>query len=99
MKERLKMFCRKHKPCPKYGTLKEDLLTHAQCCHLSRLHDGLDLFHVGILEIEGNGAFFYDGLPQLSRLLDELNNWRGDFANEASRDSTFAAPSNAVPHA
>lgn len=99
VKERLEMFCRKHKPHPKSGTLKDDLLTHTHWYHLSRLHDCLNLFHVATLEIEGNGAFFYDWFPQLSWLLDELDNWRVDFADEASRDSTFAALSDAVSHA
>jgi len=72
VKERLEMFCRKHKPHPKSGTLKDDLLTHTHWYHLSRLHDCLNLFHVATLEIEGNGAFFYDWFPQLSWLLDEL---------------------------
>ncbi|KAF4546932.1 Hypothetical protein D9617_95g039970 [Elsinoe fawcettii] len=99
VKERLEMFCRKHKPHPKSGTLKDDLLTHTHWYHLSRLHDCLNLFHVATLEIEGNGAFFYDWFLQLSWLLDELDNWRVDFAEEASRDSTFAALSDAVSHA
>ncbi|KAF4546988.1 Hypothetical protein D9617_77g092420 [Elsinoe fawcettii] len=67
--------------------------------HLSRLHDCLNLFHVATLEIEGNGALFYDWFLQLSWLLDELDNWRVDFAEEASRDSTFAALSDAVSQA
>ena len=99
VKERLEMFCKKHKPDPRSGALKDDLLTHTHWYHLSRLQDCLNLFHVATLEIEGNGAFFYDWFPQLSWLLDELDNWRVDFADEASKDPTFGALSDAVQHA
>jgi hypothetical protein len=51
------------------------------------------------LEIEGNGALFYDWFPQLSWLLDELDNRRVDFADESSKDPTFGALSDAVQHA
>ena len=99
MKERLEMFCKKHRPDPRSGALKDDLLTHTHWYHLSRLHDCLNLFHVATLEIEGNGSFFYDWFPQLSWLLDELDNWRVDFADEASKDPTFRTLSDAAQHA
>lgn len=99
VKERLEMFCKKHKPDTRSGALKDDLLTHTHWYHLSRLHDCLNLFHVATLEIEGNGSFFYDWFPQLSWLLDELDNWRVDFADEASKDPTFGTLSDAAQHA
>ncbi|GAB7336563.1 hypothetical protein MBLNU13_g09833t2 [Cladosporium sp. NU13] len=99
VKERLEMFCKKHKPDPRSGALKDDLLTHTHWYHLSRLHDCLNLFQVATLEIEGNGSFFYDWFPQLSWLLDELDNWRVDFADEASKDPTFKTLSDAAQHA
>ena len=93
------MFCKKHKPDLKLGPLRDDLLTHTHWYHLSRIQDCLNLFHVATLEIEGNGTFFYDWFPQLSWLLDELDNWRADFADEASKDPTFATLSDAARHA
>jgi hypothetical protein len=99
VKERLELFCKKHKPELKLGPLRDDLLTHTHWYHLSRIQDCLNLFHVATLEIEGNGAFFYDWFPQLSWLLDELDNWRADFADEASKDPTFAMLSDAARHA
>lgn len=99
VKDRLEMFCKKHKPNPRSGALADDLLTHAHWYHLSRLRDCLNVFHIFTLEVEGNGAFFYDWFPQLSWLLDELDNWRVDFADEASKDPTFATLSDAAQHA
>lgn len=64
MKERLELFCKKHKPDLKLGPLRDDLLTHTHWYHLGRIQDCLNLFHVATLEIEGNGAFFYDRFPQ-----------------------------------
>jgi hypothetical protein len=93
------MFCKKHKPDLRSSAFKDDLLTHTHWYHLSRLQDCLNLFHVATLEIEGNGALFYDWFPQLSWLLDELDNWRVDFADEASKDPTFGALSDAAQHA
>lgn len=58
----------------KLGPLRDDVLTHTHWYHLNRIQDCSNLFHVATLEIEGNGAFFYDWFPQLSWLLDELDN-------------------------
>jgi len=99
VKDRLDMFCKKHKPDPRSGALTNDLLTHTHWYHLSRLRDCLNMFHIATLEAEGNGAFFYDWFPQLSWLLDELDNWRVDFADEAAKDPTFATLSEAAQHA
>jgi len=96
VKERLELFCKKHKLDLKLGPLRDDLLTYTHWYHLSRIQDCLNMFHVATLEIEGNGAFFYDWFPQLSWLLDEFDNWRVDFADEASKDLTFATLSDAA---
>ena len=97
--ERLEIFCGKHQPHSKSGSLKDNLLMYSHWYHLSRLHDRLNVVHVATLEINGNGALVYDWFPQLSWLLSEFDNWRVDLANKASRDPKFASLSDAVSHA
>lgn len=91
------MFCKKHKPNTKHGAIREDLSTYTYWYHLSRIQDSLNLYHVAILVIKGNEAFFYDWFSQLSWSLDELDNWSVDTCGRGLRGSPHLQ-SYQMPH-
>jgi hypothetical protein len=99
IRERINKFCRQYKPSDKHDTsLKDNTLSRTHWHQLDRIHDCLKVFEVGTLDTQGQKRYLFDYYPSLAWMLHEVDNFKVEFADEATRDSTFTTLSECCEH-
>ena len=89
VRERIDLFCRRHKPDKATPGLRKDILTAAHWQQLDKIHDCLKTFEVATLATPESRPFFYQWFQTLVWLPHEIDNWRVQFEEDAASDVTF----------